>query len=182
MTSYTESGRLSRLQATVRACAVNTAIEGLRCQQRANCPVDPAPLRPVGNFESGRLAKAVAQATQCCAAPRPGNIEICCKPSPGPPPQTLQTEGAYLASRVAACEFVAAINGGISAGGVSESQRLRLIQDQILNVDYTQNPDARFLQYQRFFPAPCPAVPPANNLPLTQPEFGCAQKNQFPFA
>ncbi len=181
MASITESARLSRLQATVRACAVNTAIEGLRCQQRASCRVDPAPLRPVGNFESGRLARQLEDA-RCCAQPRPGLIESFCKPAPGPPPQTLQTEGAYLASRVAACEFVAAIQGGISAGGVSESQRLRLAQDGILNVDYTQNPDARFLQYQRFFPAPCPAVPPANNLPLTHPEFGCAQQNQFPFS
>ena len=181
MASYTESGRLGRLQATVRSCAVNTAIESLRCQQRRNCPIDPAPLRAVGNFESGRLAQQIEDA-RCCAQPRSGIIETICKPAPGPPPQTIQTEGAYLASRVANCEFVASIDGGISAGGVSESRRLRAAQDCILNFDYTQNPNARFSQYQRFFPAPCPPAPVANNLPLTGPEFGCSQKNQFPFS
>lgn len=179
MASYTESGRLGRLQATVRACSVNTAIESLRCQQRRNCPVDAAPLRSVGNFESGRIAQRIKDAQ---TQPRPGLIETICKPAPGPLPQTIQTEGAYLASRATACAFVANIDGGISAGGVSESQRLRAAQDSILNVDYTTNPNARFLQYQRFFPAPCPPAPVVNNLPLTGPEFGCFQQNQFPFS
>lgn len=177
MASYTESARLSQLQATVRSCTVNTAIERLRRQQHVAAPV---PLRPVGNFESGRLANTLEKVRQCTTA-RPGIIEDFYK-APRPPPQTIQTEGAYLASRIGICEFNATIHGGISAGGTSESRRLRAIQDQILNVDPATNPDSRFLQYQRFFPVPCPPAPIANNLPLTQPEFGCAQQNQFPYS
>jgi hypothetical protein len=180
MATYTESARLSQLQATVRSCAVNTAIEHLRCRQRAACAAAPAALRPVGNFESGRLAHMVEK-VEACATQRQGIILDFCK-MPRPPPRTIQTEGAYLASRVANCDFNATIHGGISAGGTSESRRLRATQDQILHVDPITNPDSRFLQYKRFFPVPCPPAPVANNLPLTQPAFGCAQQNQFPYS
>ncbi len=175
--SYTESGRLSQIQASVRACNISTAIARL---QKPCCPPTQQINRPVGNSESGRLAAAAAAAA-CCAPSVPTNNYVNCCPLPRvSATRTIQSEGAYLASRQATCAIAA--EGTISVGGTSESLRLRRIQDDINNPDYTTNPEARFLKYQRFFPAPCPPAPVANNLPLTQPEFGCAQVNQFPYA
>ena len=174
--SYTEAARLAELQATVRACAVQTAIQKMRC-----VPAQ-APDRRVGNSESGRLSQLQSDLA-CCSQPR-GTIDPPCPPMrPVAATRTVQTEGAYTASRVAACDLILA-GQGISAGGTSESQRLRLAQSCMMNAnsDYTQNPNNRWLQYQRFFPVPCPPAPNANNLPLTQPEFGCAQVNQFPYS
>lgn len=174
--SNTESGRLTALQATVRACSVSAAIEGLRSQQQ--CVRPPAPLRPVGNSESGRLSN-LQTALARCTAPTTGTTTIC--PNDVlPSTRTIQSEGAYLASKQAACAQAQA--QGISAGGTSEGQRLRAQNSCLLNVDYTVNPDARFQKYQRIFPAPCPPGPIANNLPLTQPKFGCASVNQFPYS
>lgn len=173
--SFTESGRLAAIQAQVRQCNISTAIAKLN---RQCCPPAQQINRPVGNSESGRMAAAAAAAA-CCAPSVPTNNYVnCCPPRPVAATRTIQSEGAYLASRQAACAVVAEI----SAGGTSESQRLRKIQDEINNPDYIVNPDARFQRYQRFFPAPCPPAPNANNLPLTQPEFGCNQVNQFPYA
>lgn len=175
--SNTESGRLTALQATIRACSVTAAIEGLRSQQQ--CVRPPAPLRPVGNSESGRLSN-LQSALAICTAPTTGTTTIFPR-DVLPSTRTIQTEGAYLASKQAACA-IAAGTPGISAGGTSEGQRLRAQTSCLLNVDYTVNPDARFVKYQRIFPAPCPPGPNANNLPLTQPKFGCAAVNQFPYS
>ncbi len=175
--SFTESGRLAALQATVRACSVSAAIEGL--QKQRQCVRPPAPLRPVGNSESGRLSN-LQTALAVCTAPTSGTNTLC-PTTAVPATRTIQTEGAYLASKQAACALAAATSN-ISAGGTTESQRLRLQQSCLLNVDYTLNPDARFVQYQRYFPVPCPPAPNANNLPLTQPKFGCASVNQFPYS
>jgi hypothetical protein len=176
--SYTESARLAQVQAQARACAISTAIvrlQGCSPAQQIN--------RPVGNSESGRMAAAAAAAACCKPAIANNNYMNCggggrCIPLPAT--RTIQTEGAYLAGRLANCAIAA--EGTISAGGTSESQRLRRLQDGFRYPDYTTDPDARFVRYQRFFPAPCPPAPVANNLPLTQPEFGCAQVNQFPYA
>jgi hypothetical protein len=170
--SYTESARLSQLQATVRSCAVQNAIQKLQC-----CEPAQAPDRQVGNSESGRLTQLQSDLA-CCAQPSGQNTYVCPLPRVSAT-RTVQTEGAYTASKVANCQL-ALTTSNISAGGVTESQRLRL--NCTSNVDYTTNPDARWLQYQRFFPAPCPPAQNANNLPLTQPEFGCAQVNQFPYS
>ena len=175
--SNTESGRLAALQATVRACSVTAAIDALRSQRA--CARPPAPLRPVGNSESGRLTNLQA-ALAACTAPTTGTTTICPR-DVLPATRTIQSEGAYLASKQAACALAAG-TPTISAGGTSESRRLRAQQSCLLNVDYTVNPDARFVQYQRVFPAPCPPGPVANNLPLTQPKFGCASVNQFPYS
>ena len=181
--SFTESGRLAQIQAQARICAISTSIAKLQCNptaQRIN--------RPVGNSESGRMAQAAAAAA-CCKPSVPNNNYTNCCPGQQssrqlPATRTIQTEGAYTASRQAACDIVAETlaETTISQGGISEAQRLRRIQDGFRYPDYTTNPDARFSQYQRFFPAPCPPAPVANNLPLTQPEFGCDQVNQFPYA
>ncbi len=175
--SYTEAGRLAELQATVRACAVQTAIQKMR-----NCAPAQAPDRRVGNSESGRLSQLQSDLA-CCSRPA-GTIDPPCPPvRQMAATRTVQTEGAYTASRVAACELVLA-GQGISAGGTSEGQRLRLAQSCLANsnTDYVSNPDNRWIKYQRFFPAPCPPAANANNLPLTHPEFGCAQVNQFPYS
>lgn len=175
--SFTESARLSQLQATVRACAVQNAIQKLQTQAPAL-----APDRRVGNSESGRLSNLQADLA-CCAKPTGGQNTYVCPLPRISATRTIQTEGAYTASKVAACQLNLETQG-ISAGGTSESQRLRLASSCFVNsnADYTTNPEARWLQYQRFFPAPCPPAPNANNLPLTQPEFGCAQVNQFPYS
>ena len=174
--SYTEAGRLSALRAEIRACTVNNAIAALQC--RAAGPATQIN-RPVGNSESGRLAQMQADLA-CCADPGGVRIICCNKPQRIPQTRTIQTEGAYTASLVANCAL-AATTPNISAGGISESQRLQKLRDEILNVDYGTDPDARFLQYQRFFPTPCPPAPVANNLPYPQPQFPCAP-NQFPFS
>lgn len=177
--SYTEARRLAALQAEIRACTVNNAIAALQCRS-ANCGPNTQINRPVGNSESGRLAQL--QADLACCGPAGGGVPIICcdKPQRVPQTRTIQTEGAYTASRVASCTL-AATTPNISAGGISESRRLRKLQDDILNVDYGTDPDARFLQYQRVFPAPCPPAPVANNQPYPQPQFPCAP-NQFPFS
>jgi hypothetical protein len=177
--SFTESGRLAQVQAQARACAISTSIAKLQC-----CPPALQINRPVGNSESGRMAQAAADAACCRPAVANNNYTNCCPLPVIPATRTVQTEGAYTASRQAACAIVAETltENMISAGGSSESQRLRRLQDEFRYPNYATNPDARFLQYQRFFPAPCPPAPVANNLPLTQPEFGCDQVNQFPYS
>ena len=179
--SYTESGRLAQIQAQARICAISTSIARLN---KSCCPPAQQINRPVGNSESGRMAQAAAAAA-CCKPSVPNNNYVNCCPLPViPATRTIQTEGAYTASRQAACAIAAETlaETAISAGGSSESQRIRRIQDGFRYPDYATNPDARFIKYQRFFPAPCPPAPVANNLPLTQPEFGCDQVNQFPYA
>lgn len=181
--SFTESGRLAEIQSQARICAISTSIARLN---KSCCPPAQQINRPVGNSESGRMAQAAAAAA-CCKPSVPNNNYTNCCPSVTqviPATRTIQTEGAYTASRQAACAIVAETlaETTISQGGVSEAQRLRRIQDGFRYPDYTTNPDARFRQYQRFFPPPCPPAPVANNLPLTQPEFGCSQVNQFPYA
>jgi hypothetical protein len=174
--SNTESGRLTALQATIRACSTRAAIDCLRLQQQ--CVRSPAPLRPVANSESGRLSN-LQTAIAICTAPTTGTTTICPR-DVLPATRTIQTEGAYLASKQAACALAAA-TPSISAGGTSEGQRLRAQNSCLQNVDYTLNPDARFLKYQRVFPVPCPPGPNANNLPLPQPRFRCGG-NQFPYS
>lgn len=173
--SYTESARLSQLQATVRSCAVQNAIQKLQC-----CAPAQAPDHRVGNSESGRLSQLQSDLA-CCTPPQSGQNNYVCPLPRVSATRTVQTEGAYTASKVAACQL-ALTTSNISAGGVPEGQRLRLASSCLSNVDYGTNPDARWLQYKRFFPAPCPPAPNANNLPLTQPEFGCSQVNQFPYS
>lgn len=172
--SFTESGRLSALQATVRACAVQTAILNMRCTPAQ------APNRSVGNSESGRLSKLQSDLVSCREIR--GTIDAPC-PSVRPlaSTRTIQTGGAYTASRVSNLALNA--EKGISAGGTSESQRLRLVQSSLTNsnTDFITNPNNRFLQYQRFFPAPCPPAQNANNLPIPRPRFPCVP-NQFPFS
>jgi hypothetical protein len=174
--SFTESGRLAQLQQTIRACTINDKIMKLQAQQRAAYGNSTA--AGYGNSESGRISKLVAatSAGGCCfEAPVTVGTD-CCKPTPVSANATIQTESSYIQGLKKGAEACgpSPLSGMISAGGISESQRIRRLQDSVVYVDYSVNPDARFLQYQRFFPTPCPPAPVANNLPLTQPRFPCA--------
>ncbi len=174
--SYTESGRLAQLQQTIRACTINDAIMKLQAQQRVAYGNSTA--AGYGNSESGRISNLVAASSAggCCFVPPVTVGTSCCKPDAVSATATVQTEGSYIQSIKAAADACGPtpLSGMISAGGMTESQRIRRLQDEILYVDYATNPDARFLKYQRFFPTPCPPAPVANNLPLTQPRFPCA--------
>lgn len=185
--SYTESLRLQRLQETVRACTVNDAIAKMRCSYKE--PYGNSTAAGYGNSESGRIAKIVesVQPSGLCFN-APPSTDICnpCQKQQTSSLQTIQSESQYLKkvqAQAIACgpnpvgPYVSPTTGEInriSAGGVQESVRIQRMRDGIENVDYTTNPNARLLPYQRFFPAPCPPAPIANNLPLTQPRFPCA--------
>ncbi len=188
--SFTEAGRLAALQQTIRVCTVNDAIEKIRCSRKD--PYGNSSAAGYGNSESGRLSAALANSNCCVVAPSSGtNCTTCIDMGSGSgsgvgPPRTIQAESQYIkkvAAAAVACgpsgigPYVSPTTGQIqriSAGGISESVRIRRLQDEVEYVDYTVNPNARFLPYQRFFPPPCPPAPVANNQPLTQPRFPCA--------
>ncbi len=174
--SFTESGRLAQLQQTIRACTINDKIMQLQAQQRVVYGNSNA--AGYGNSESGRISKLVTETSAggCCFVPPVTVGTNCCKPAPVSATATVQTESSYIQSVKAAAIACGPtpLTDRISAGGITESQRIKRLQDCIVNVDYSVNPDARFLKYQRFFPTPCPPAPNANNLPLTQPRFPCA--------
>ncbi len=184
--SFTEAGRLTALQQTIRACTVNDAIEKIRCSRKD--PYGNSSAAGYGNSESGRLSAALANSNCCVVAPvvtSGTNCTTCMDMGTGPP-RTVQAESQYIkkvAAAAVACgpsgigPYVLPTTGQIqriSAGGISESVRIRRLQDEVEYIDYTINPNARFLPYQRFFPTPCPPAPVANNQPLTQPRFPCA--------
>ncbi len=185
--SYTESLRLQRLQETIRVCTVNDAITKMRCS--AKDPYGNSTAAGYGNSESGKISKIVNSSQPsglCFLAPATTDI---CNPYTAPQTsslQTIQAESQYIKkiqAEAIACgppivgPYVSPTTGQInriSAGGVQESIRIQRMRDGIEYVDYATNPNARLLPYQRFFPAPCPPAPIANNLPLTQPRFPCA--------
>ena len=175
--SYTESGRLAQLQQTIRACTINDSIMKLQAQQRAAYGNSNA--AGYGNSESGRISKLAGayQSGNCCYVGQQITSGDCSNCTPVVSASlTVQTEGSYIQSLKKDAEACgpSPLSGMMSAGGITESQRIRRLQDSIVYVDYSVNPDARFLKYQRFFPTPCPPAPVANNLPLTQPRFPCA--------
>ncbi len=175
--SYTESGRLAALQRQIRACTINDKIAKIRC-------IPPQPYGngsaiSSGNTEAGRISKLVS-ATQpggCCFEPIP-KADICtttCRPPPSAT-RTIQTESQYTKTvqQLAIACGIGPTDAHISAGGITESVRLQRLRDSIEYVDYATNPNARFLEYQRFTPPPCPPAPNANNQPFPQPRFPCA--------
>ncbi len=177
--SFTESARLAQLQQTIRACTINDKIMKLQAQQRV--PYGNSTAAGYGNSESGRISNLLTSQSPggCCFTPQPtvgtGCIGGTCVERVSAT-QTVQTEGSYIRAVRAAAEACgpSPLDDHISAGGITESLRLKRLQDEVLYVDYATNPNARFLQYQRFFPTPCPPAPVANNQPLTQPRFPCA--------
>jgi hypothetical protein len=178
--SYTESGRLAALQASVRRCTVNDVIRNM----------SKIPPVPYGNTSAQGVGDASSSHTEKIAQQfQPGGtcfVERKLYQAPCPPgtiisaTQTIQTESQYTKS-VQAAAIACGTGYGvppISAGGTTESVRLRKLQDQINYCDYTVNPDARFLEYQRFTPTPCPPAPIANNMPDPKPRFPCALNQQ----
>lgn len=176
--SFTESARLAQLQQTIRACTINDKIMKLQAQQRV--PYGNSTAAGYGNSESGRISNLLAAQSPggCCFTPQATFGSDCrpCDVDRVSATQTVQTEGSYL--QVVKAAAIACgptpLTEHISAGGITESLRLKRLQDEVLYVDYATNPNARFQQYERFFPTPCPPAPVANNLPLTQPRFPCA--------
>lgn len=175
--SYTESGRLAALQRQIRACTINDKISQLRSVPPQ--PYGNGSATSSGNSEAGRISKVVS-ATQpggCCFEPIP-KTDICattCR-QPQPATRTIQTESQYTKTiqQLAITCGIGPTDARISAGGTSESMRIQRLRDSIEYVDYNTNPDARFLEYQRFTPTPCPPAPVANNQPFPQPRFRCA--------
>ncbi len=175
--SYTESGRLAQLQQTIRACTINDKIMKLQTQQKVAYGNSNA--TGYGNSESGRISRLYGNyqpGSNCYVGQQitSGDCSNCT--SRVSTLTTVQTESSYIQSVKAATVACGPtpLTGMISPGGITESQRIRRLQDSIEYVDYAENPDARFLKYQRFFPTPCPPAPVANNQPLTQPRFPCA--------
>ena len=179
--SYTESGRLAQLQQTIRACTINDKIAELqaqRSQTKNRVYYGNSNAAGYGNSESGRIGNVLAALGPggVCYVAEPTLPSNCSVVPSVSQFKTVQSEGSYIQTIRAAAEACGPtpLQNRISAGGITESQRLQRLQDSIINVDYSVNPDARFLKYQRFFPTPCPPAPVANNQPLTQPRFQCA--------
>lgn len=178
--SYTESGRLAALQANIRRCTVNDVIRNM--SKIPPVPYGNSNAQGVGDASSSRTEKVVQRFLPGgeCFTERKLYQPACPSGPPVPATKTIQTESQYIKSVQAAAIACGTGNGAppMSAGGTSESIRLRKLQDQINYCDYTLNPDARFLEYQRFTPAPCPPAPVANNQPEPRPRFPCALNQQ----
>jgi hypothetical protein len=165
------------LQRQIRICTINDKIAQIRCAPPS--PYGNGSATSYGNSEAGRISKIVS-ATQpggCCFEPRTEG-EVCtnrCRPPPSAT-RTIQTESQYTKSvqQAAIACGVGPTDPHISAGGGPESIRIQRLRDSIEYVDYTTNPNARFLEYQRFIPPACPPAPIANNLPIPRPRFPCA--------
>ena len=115
------------------------------------------------NTESGRISNIIEQARRCAIQEQLAKAknfygaDSCVKCVRENLPQvTVQSEGAYLASKVANCSF-----NYYQPPVVPESVRIAKIQQTVMEKSRAPlNTNTRFSQYSRVFQAPCPPVDP----------------------